>query len=94
VELRDVLSEGWVADHHVIAPSDELLDFLRELKEDCIIDIEDEAGSKFSEPAIEPKALVVKATTFEVDCVGPKQSGLGVLTQTICAFDLVAKTPA
>ena len=41
MELRDVLSEGWVADHHVIAPSDELLDFLRELKEDCIIDIED-----------------------------------------------------
>lgn len=94
MELGDVLGEGWVANYHMIAPRDELLDFLWELKKDCIIDIEDESGSEFSEPAIEPEALIVEAATFEVDCVGPKQSRLGVLTKAICAFDLVAQSPA
>ena len=94
MELGDVLSEGGVAYHHMIAPGDELLEFLRELEKDCIIDIEDESGSKFSEPAIEPETLIVEATTFEVDRIGPKQSCLGILIQTICTFDLVAKSPA
>jgi hypothetical protein len=78
----------------MIAPGDELLEFLRELEKDCIIDIEDESGSKFSEPAIEPEALVVKATSLEVDRLGAKPTRLRVLQQSVRTFELIAQPPS
>jgi hypothetical protein len=92
--LRHVLSERWVTDDNVIAPGDQFSKFIWELKEDSVIDIEDKAWRKVSEPSIEPQAVVMKATSLEVDCLWAEPSRLRVLHQSISAFELIARSPS
>ena len=94
MELRDIVVQRLVAHDDMIAHFDQLACFLRELKKDRIINIKNEPRRELSEPAIEPEARVVKATSLEVDRLGAKPSRLRVLQQSIRPFELIAQSPS